>query len=115
MLFKIECKVEEKKLGKVLSALDGLVVDMEPPVPIRNAVATSNGVKSTADDRPIPECFSFSGLKEVSVDQIKNTLKALGRSPTSYGYAIQKLRKAKVLAPAKGKGMFKVLKASVYG
>ena len=121
-MFKISCLVEDKKLHMALHALDGLVVEMEPPLPVKGHPQAAEmldaitPVPSVAERTFVPgvkpkQARSRGGRKRIGelrglvpkghvlqVEDIKNLIEKLGWKRTSYTFATQALADERALA-----------------
>lgn len=117
-MFKLELLVENKRLGDVLEALDGLVVIEGPPVPVRNAkVVKSGNTTRVVEKNPsngVPQYMRIfnqlveSGNYYPTNNTIANMLKSIGGSPTSSGAVLQSLIK-KGYVRKKGPGEYALI------
>lgn len=107
--------VEDRHLTKVLTALAGLVIKMDVPRPVINAVATPKGeIKQEAvRDGSVKAELTASILKfnkgtELPISQIKTMIKEAGGSIDSYSYYVSQLKKDKILK-LKARGVWLVI------
>jgi hypothetical protein len=112
-LFKIEdLFVEEKKLGKLLWALDGLAVGKPYPVPVRGAKVHGSKIKAVSSGGTVPEMVKAyivqNGITEVDAEVMRRiVVEQLGCSPHTAPNARWALTKEKFLRLKKGtKGKF---------
>ena len=108
-IFKIEdLYVEEKKLGKVAWALEGMTLGRPTFVPVKGAKASGGKVKATTTNNgsamheQVAAYISTHHLKEVNAADIRKIVVALGGSPNSTSNSTYKLQKAKFLRKKKG-------------
>ena len=112
-MFRIVCMVEDKKLGLALHALAGLVVNMEPPVPVANATVKGGVVKQVSVGTSFKARFieGLAAAKGGTVDMatLKARFKALGGNPnTVNGTLMNELIDAKILR-RRSRGVYFVL------
>lgn len=112
-MFRIVCLVEDKNLHKVLHAVAGLVVNMEPPTPVVNAVikngkAVQASTASSKKDMLIEQLKPLRG-KQVTTGEMKKMFVALGGGESSVNSTLTgHLMDEKVLK-RKERGVFLVL------
>ena len=109
-MFKIVCLVEDKHLPKVLHAMAGLVVNMEPPQPVINAVVNKGQIvqATTATSfkgQLIEELKKKSGSL-ISTKAMKDFFISIGANPNSINSTLtNQLIEEKVLK-RKDRGLF---------
>lgn len=117
-MFRIVCFVEDKALPKVLHAVAGLVVNMEPPQPVQNAVIEKVGkVKQIKQEsnatsikgRLIEWLDGIKGSRITSTD-VKNKYTELGGNPNGVNgqLTMDLVKKHKVLKRI-SRGQFAVI------
>jgi hypothetical protein len=114
MLFKVEMLIDERRLGKVYAALDGLVYNLSAPIPVRNAHSSNGKVKETTPAGDFTTTV-YGALKQraenhqdIRSGEVKAAMKASGYKPSSYSYAIEKLVADKLMKRVKV-GHYKLL------
>lgn len=109
-MFRIVFFVEDNKLSKVLHAVQGMVLNMEPPQPVVNAVVEKGTVKAETKATSIKELFleHIERLPKdtvIATGNIKQVLEQLGGSASSYNHFVSFAKKAKLLK-ARSRGHF---------
>lgn len=112
-MFRLVMFVEDKKLAPVLNALSGLVLNMEPPQPVTNAVkASKNNIKqasgeTTIKDRVIGMLKARSG-QDITTQEIKEMTVQSGGQPTSNASYITSLVEERVVK-RKDRGVYHIV------
>src|ERR1700722_3796515 len=108
-MFSWKIMIQDKDLPKVMWALDGLIIQSEPPIPVRGAevVKTTNGaLKAKAAYSPAEGTFrgqfkskveSFAPQTELNMTTFKQMLAEAGGAPVSAYKACAELVAAGVL------------------
>jgi len=115
-MFELKMLVEDKNLPKVMWALDGLVANMSPPVPVRGAevkkangttqvVATNGG--GSIQDR-VAHAIANSGLAKITTGQFRQYIVDAGGNPSYIGTMRKVFADKKILKPEE-KGVYKNL------
>ena len=100
-LFRITFMVEDKNLPKVLHALTGLVLNMEPPVPVGNAKVAKGKIiqahpAGSIKERMVQRLGAFPD-PHITTEQIKALIKEVGGNAVSYAYVVAQLKEMKQL------------------
>lgn len=100
-MFRVEFFVDDKKLGQALIALVGLAYGQPSVVPVVNTVVKNGHIKAESNDTKMLDLFAMH-LKKIKkdslqVDDIKEFLTSIGRSPISSGYLIKQAIHAKII------------------
>lgn len=112
-MFRVVFMVEDRNLHKVLHALTGLVVNMEPPQPVTNAVVKNGKVKEASSGGTRKERF-FEAVKanqkgsELTTDDLRAAMVAAGGMATSLNGIMAELFKRKIIK-RKSMGHYTVL------
>lgn len=111
-MFRVVFMVEDRNLHKVLHALTGLVVNMEPPQPVTNAVVKNGKVKEVSSGATKKERF-FEGVQAlkgsaITTDDLKKVMASVGGAPTSINGIMAQLFKRKIIK-RKSMGHYTVL------
>lgn len=121
-MFRIVCYVEDKHLPKVLHALAGLVLNMDPPQPVTNAVvikpSKANGALPAIKEAS-PTGTSFKGQlidhlatkkgSRLTSQDLRDQFTSAGGNPNSVnGVLINQLIEEKVIKRV-GRGLFVAL------
>lgn len=97
-MFRIELFVEDKKLAPFLQAVAGLVAQMTPPSPVINVEERPSKI-SAASNGTLPDMFYADlrrrKVKNFTTEESKTWLEKAGKSPLSYTYLIEGLKKNK--------------------
>ena len=109
-MFDVRFLVEDKKLPKALYAIDGLVHNLAV-IPVRDAEVSNGEVRSTAKPGG-PVAALIAAMTEIpkgtiiKSPELEDAVVAAGGRKASLSYFVKKLKEAKVLraAPGKGKG-----------
>jgi len=107
-IFKIEdLYVEEKKLGRVAWALEGMTLGRPTFVPVKGAKASKGQVKADPQINgpmhlQVASYILQQGLKEVDAPTIRNIVVQLGGAATSAPNSLLKLQKSKFMRRKKG-------------
>ena len=108
-MFKLTCYVDDKKLGPALHALTGLVLNMEAPMPVANAVAKNGKVEQTGSqfiwERVASKLNEKSG-RLISSAEIREIALAEGSS-TIIGTLVGKLTEEGILK-RKSRGLYSI-------
>ena len=105
--------VDGKNLSKLLRASAGLVVKMDVPRPVINAVVDKGTIKPASGARGIKEKFTelvrqFTKGTDLPTSQLRTLMKQAGGSEGGIGYYTQALKTEKVLK-LKERGLWTVL------
>lgn len=105
--------VDGKNLHKLLRAGAGLIVKMDLPRPVINAVIDKGTVRAATGARGIKEKFTelvrqFAKGTDLPTSQLRNLMKQAGGSEGGIGYYTQALKNEKVLK-LKERGLWTVL------
>ena len=114
-MFRIVCFVEDKNLGKALTALTGLVLNMEAPQLVVNAVVKKGKIEQAAEPTTQWEevintlSKSFGSKGKVLAADIYVAMADNGITRGNYSYIIKQLKKAGYLKLGKTRGTYIVL------
>jgi len=102
--------IDDLKLHKVLQALSGLVISMDPPRPVVNAVVKKGKVKQDQPETSMRDRFLQSITKlplntVLTSEQIKEIITKIGGQPTGYTYYANLLLESGY-ATRRGRGQF---------
>ena len=106
-MFKVTIMTEDKRLPKVLFALDGLVIGPPEVTPVRGAKVRGNKIVSSQPQPGVPikdqvaHLIHERKLERVNSSMLRELVKEVGGKPASSGSIAQYLRKDKVLGRAK--------------
>lgn len=109
--------MEDKHLAKVLSAVAGLVISMDVPRPVINAVVhkgkikqavATNGGGGTIITLVRDKILGFAKGTDLPVSQIRTFIKEAGGTSGTSGYYTNQLKKQKVIK-LKQRGTWTVL------
>lgn len=105
--------VDGKNLHKLLRASAGLVVKMDVPRPVINAVMEKGTIKAASPasgvkGRVIELLGKFSKGTDLPISQVRTLVKEAGGSPEGTNYYTQILKKEKLLK-MKSRGLWTVL------
>lgn len=113
-MFRIVCFVEDKHLPKILHAMSGLVLNMEPPQPVVNAVVKKGKVEtSSMGDSVLARIKNLISSKlakgdEFTSDTLKLMVKDAGGNVASTGTYRSRLVEDKTIK-LKERGVYTVL------
>lgn len=116
-MYKLECYVEDDKLGKVKRALasagardvtDKPLVNAQPDRKGGVRAVTANGSLPTLAIKEISKKWRVGS--EITAGDIRGVVTKLGFAAASYSYVVKAARKEKLLKPTAVAGHFKVVK-----
>lgn len=100
-LFKVEFFCDESKLGTALRALAGIAYDVKPTPVInahqRNGLVKATSPHATVSNELVLEHLKKKGLKTFVAKEVKDALRELGRSTSSYSHIMNSLVDKKLL------------------
>ncbi len=112
-MFRIACLVEDKNLPKVLHALNGLVLNMEPPVPVANATVKAGKVVAVSSASSKHELVANALARHpnqlITSAEIKEIIRQIGGEGTAYNYYVLLMIQQKLLK-LKDRGTFQIIK-----
>lgn len=110
-MFEVKLLVEDNKLHKVMWALDGLVAEMFPPIPVRGAKATASGVVSTVQNGTLIDAV-IAKLQNmgstISYIPLRALYSEVGGNASATGSLLDRLIQRKVIKRT-GKGTYTIL------
>lgn len=103
-MFRVTFFVEDNKLSKVLHAVQGLVLNMEPPQPVVNATIEKGTVKAASSASSYKDMFlDYVGKLPTGTvftsGNIKQQLTQLGASSSAYNHYVKAMKTAKLAKP----------------
>jgi len=103
-MFRVTFFVEDNKLSKVLHAVQGMVLNMEPPQPVVNATVEKGVVKAETNASSYKDMF-LKYVEKLPKDtvftskNIKQHLTQLGASASAYNHYVKAMKEAKLAKP----------------
>lgn len=94
--------VDDKHLAKLLTAMAGVVIKMDMPRPVINAMVDKGEIKAiskggSAKAGVANAIAKFAKGTELPISQIRTMIKDVGGSPDSASYYINSLKNEKVI------------------
>lgn len=111
-MFRIVFFVEDKNLPKVLHAVQGLVLNMEPPQPVVNAKVEKGKVKALSEggssmaSRVATQVRAAGKGTAVNSEWLKSAIVKAGGQATSFSYLLKILKDQKIVKATKVKGEY---------
>lgn len=110
-MFRIAFIVEDKNLPKVLHALQGLALNMEPPQPVVNAAVQKGKVVqasagTAAWERVWDAVSKFPKGSTITSADIKECIVKVGSQVNSFSYFVKVLKDNNVIANGKKNGSY---------
>lgn len=113
-MFRIVFFVEDKNLPKVLHAVQGMVLNMEPPQPVVNATVKEGKVQAASSgtatwERLWDEVIKCPTGPLITSADLKRLITKVGGQVGSFSYFLKVLKDNNVLKSTKKRGEYVVL------
>lgn len=117
-MFRLVCYVEDSNLPKVLHAVAGMVLNMEPPQPVANAIVKHGkvqeapaGTKSISYKQDLVNAIRELDKETVTIKKMAEIWTGFGGEKKSVNFALMKsLIDKRVLEKTPHRGVYKIVK-----